>query len=260
MSGESRPRWLGEDQRGWDHVRVHVQLLDDKRIGAHELAVYMGLARHAELESGRTFIATSRLAGYTGLSWHSVYRALKELESAGYVAREKREGRTSLFWLPKPPPLADSDRWDWDPSSTHDEPVIADVQDTSSQDADERDPLNKNQGNRKTPGAASSTPPGEDSPSPLSLSATEDALAAACRLQQAELTPSARTDLRRASKELEAVGATPGDVAARAGEYRSRWPKARLTPRALAKHWPHLVTDREGPAEVPYDAPRVREA
>lgn len=57
---------------------------------------------------------------------------------------------------------------------------------------------------------------------------------------QTGLTPTARGPLNRAVKELKAVGASPGDVVARAEAY-VRWLGQRPTPPALVKHWPRLA-------------------
>ncbi len=64
-----------------------------------------------------------------------------------------------------------------------------------------------------------------------------DALAEACQIDPADLTPSARGALNRALKDLRAVGATPDEIHRRAGQYRQMWPAVTLTPTALARHW-----------------------
>lgn len=100
-----RPFWLGSDSRGWDHVRVHVHLLKDERIGANELAVYLGLAAHAELRSGDCFPALKTLAKYTKLHDRTVSRAIRVLEEAGYVRvdRDSNQGGANHYKLLPPP-------------------------------------------------------------------------------------------------------------------------------------------------------------
>lgn len=100
-----RPPWLGEDRRGWDHVRLHVQLLRDDRLGAVEIAVYAGIAVHAELATGEAHPAKSTLARYAGISERGVFKALQNLCSAGYVRVEQRPGRASVYVLLPPPEL-----------------------------------------------------------------------------------------------------------------------------------------------------------
>jgi len=68
-----------------------------------------------------------------------------------------------------------------------------------------------------------------------------DAVADVCGLT-APFTKSAAGQIAVAVKELRAVEATPVEVRLRAGQYRAHFPEARLTPTALAKHWPGLVS------------------
>lgn len=97
--------WLGEDQRGWDHVRIHVQLLRDGRVGAYHLAVYMGIAAHAELATGEAFPSARTLAGYGAMSERTVSSCLADLASWGYLQVVHRPGRASIFRLLAPPPI-----------------------------------------------------------------------------------------------------------------------------------------------------------
>lgn len=63
-----------------------------------------------------------------------------------------------------------------------------------------------------------------------------------------ELTSIARGSANKAVAELRGVGATPDEVRARAG----RWPyDTRLTPPALAKHWPQLAAGRRVNGHAP---------
>lgn len=98
-----RPVWLGEDQRRWDHVRVHVCLLKDPRLGAEELAVYIGLAAHAELASGRSFPSQATLGAYAGLSDRTVRRVIDVLVEALYLRVEERPGKANVYVLLPPP-------------------------------------------------------------------------------------------------------------------------------------------------------------
>lgn len=100
-----RPPWLGEDARGWDHVRVHIQVVKDDRLGANELAVYLGLAVHSELTSGESYPSKSTLGRYANLSERAVYNALTKLEKAGYLTVTQRPGMASIYRLLAPPPL-----------------------------------------------------------------------------------------------------------------------------------------------------------
>lgn len=110
-----RPPWLGEDDRGWDHVRIHIQLMQDPRLGANELAVYMGIAVHAELTTGAARPSKSTLGRYANLSDRAVYNALTKLTEAGYVAVDQRPGLASTYHL-LPPPTDPGPRQDVPPS------------------------------------------------------------------------------------------------------------------------------------------------
>lgn len=102
-----RPVWLGRDRRGWDHVRIHIQLLRDERLTAYHLAVYLGVAAHAELASGRAFPSASTLARYAGIGDRKVRECLHDLEQWHYLTIERREGAASVYTLLAPPPLQD---------------------------------------------------------------------------------------------------------------------------------------------------------
>ena len=116
MSRSQRPVWLGEDKRQWDHVRVHVQLLRDPRLtnasdgttGVHRsvlLAVYLGVAAHAELATGDAHPSQATLADYVGASTKTVQRAVAVLANAGYMEVEDRPGMASVYRLLPPPTL-----------------------------------------------------------------------------------------------------------------------------------------------------------
>ena len=99
----SRPFWLGEDQRGWDHVRLHVQLIRDPRIGAAEMAVYAGIAVHAEANTGEARPSKDTLAEYAQISVRAVYDATQVLKKTGYIQIEHRHGKASIYRLMPPP-------------------------------------------------------------------------------------------------------------------------------------------------------------
>lgn len=85
-----------------------------------------------------------------------------------------------------------------------------------------------------------------------------EAVAEACGLDwRNDLTESARGALNKAVERLRKVGATPEEVARRAGSYRRRWPNVDLTPSALEKHWPQLAQDR---SSVPRSWAAIEEA
>lgn len=103
MTRERRPVWLGEDKRTWDHVRVHVQILDDDRLGVYEVGAYMALAKHAEVGSGSARPSKRTIAGYLRCSERKVQDAIKVLEGAGYVEVVEQPGHASIYRLLPPP-------------------------------------------------------------------------------------------------------------------------------------------------------------
>lgn len=98
--------WLGEDSRGWDHARIHRQLVTDRRLGAYEVAVYTCLAIHAETMTGDCRPAEATIAGYLGCSDRQVRRAIGTLRAAAYLGVKHAKGKASTYTL-LPPPTPD---------------------------------------------------------------------------------------------------------------------------------------------------------
>lgn len=82
-----------------------MQLLQDPRIGVYELAVYAGLAAHAEVQSGDARPSVLTLAEYGCMSERRARDAIRSLEAAGYVSTVERKGWPSRYTLLPPPPL-----------------------------------------------------------------------------------------------------------------------------------------------------------
>jgi hypothetical protein len=124
-------------------MRVHVQLLQDRRLGVYELGVYLGLAAHAELQTGECFPAAGTLAKYINASDKAVRRAIAVLVETGYVQLSYKKGRANVYVL-LPPPTLDSQSTlspetldsQSNPLDSESEPPWTDV------------PPNKNQGTR----------------------------------------------------------------------------------------------------------------
>jgi DNA-binding transcriptional MocR family regulator len=145
--------WLGEDSRGWDHVRVHVQLLHDDRLAgdvskAFVLGVYVGLAAHAELQTGAARPSAETLAGYIGATERTVRKCLRVLEVAGYIEVCPRPGLASVYKLLPPPPIPTPERGTGvggegaEPGSGHPGSSFLTTPEPGS---DEREPFNENQ-------------------------------------------------------------------------------------------------------------------
>lgn len=170
MSRSQRPVWLGEDARGWDHARVHRQLLVDPRIEVYELGTYVGLAIHAETMTGDATPAAETLAGYLGCSDRRVRTALDILAAAGYIEEMKRPGKSSRYRLLPPPPLPPTPEPGAGLAGSTPEPGAGvprhDVPGTLARGADEREPVNENQSTRpgeaRLPAVVESSPHLED--------------------------------------------------------------------------------------------------
>ena len=257
---DRRPRWLrpdgAVDRRRWDHVRIDVQVIEDPRLGAHAIAVYLGLVKHAESLGGQTFVGQAKLMQYTQLSESSVRRALRVLKECRYIEIEEQKGRSSLYRVLQPPPLSQRQGSVSDTPVTGNDPPLSGQSLTPVTGTDEGEGINDN--HLTTPYAAPSSL-GPESGDLGSLTTFEETLAMACGMDPAEITRSAKTELARAAKELVGVGATAEALTARSNEYRRRWPKAKLTPKAMAKHWPTLVSDEAGSWTQGFKSMRITE-
>lgn len=107
----SRPIWLGEDRRRFDHIRVHISVVKDRKVGPAHFAVYSALVAHAETDTGEARPSLETIAGYfrgedvgpVKLSERSVRRCLRDLERWSLVAVEERPGHASLYRVLEPP-------------------------------------------------------------------------------------------------------------------------------------------------------------
>jgi hypothetical protein len=105
----NRPIWL-RDARGWDHARVHIDVLLHPDLGAYEQYLYELLAMHAEAATGEPRkgeeATQARLAGIMKCSTRQVRRSFKILQIVGLVETyraDHRPGRPLVFRLVRPP-------------------------------------------------------------------------------------------------------------------------------------------------------------
>lgn len=160
MTGRSqRPPWLGEDARGWDHARIHRAVLTDDRLGAYELAVYLGLAVHAELATGDARPSIATLAGYANMSVRRAADAVKTLTDSGWITITERKGSASTYRLLSPPtPAPRADLADLTPARGAGG-VGTTCMTSPAPGADEQEPVDENQGTRENTVALFETPP-----------------------------------------------------------------------------------------------------
>lgn len=227
-------------------MRVHLRLVQDPRIDAEALAVYLGIAVHAEVESGQARPSRATLAGYARVSERTVFDRIQLLEELGYIGVEHRAGKASIYRLLPPPELNHTPAGDAavprqevhgserDPGSPCETPRQQ-VHDTPAPPADELEPRTRTR-NETLASPAAPTPPKQRQRDDL-----WDTLIDVCGLTGVAPTGSARGAWNRARRDLAAVGATPDEIRARAAAYRRRWPGASLTPTALARRWAECV-------------------
>ena len=82
-------------------------VMDDDRLGAYDLLVYMALIRHAD-NTGVCWPSLERLAKIARCSQPTVSKSLNVLEQLGYIRRVKSDGRANRYhvslWKPTPKP------------------------------------------------------------------------------------------------------------------------------------------------------------
>ncbi len=101
----SRPVWLGKprNDKRWDYTCISNQLMDDKRVGRLEMAIYLGLARHANPKTGESWPSAETLAGYARCSRSSVFKAIRSLIELGYLTMKSGHGRqVNHYWIGLP--------------------------------------------------------------------------------------------------------------------------------------------------------------
>lgn len=85
--------------------------VDDDRLGAYDLLVYMALIRHAD-NTGVCWPSLERLAKIARCSQPTVSKSLNRLEQLGYIRRVKSDGRANRYhvslWKSTPKPAFDS--------------------------------------------------------------------------------------------------------------------------------------------------------
>lgn len=83
----------------WFHVfKDMIDSGDLAKLEGSAIKVYLVIKSHTNFSTGRSFPAISLIAGKAGLSERQVIRCLAELETSGYVKKEK-SGRHNLYTL-----------------------------------------------------------------------------------------------------------------------------------------------------------------
>ena len=108
-------------------------VVDDDRLGAYDLLVYMALIRHAD-NTGTCWPSLERISKVARCTQPTVSKSLNTLERLGYVRRIKSDGKANRYhvsiWQPTPKPGYDpspTPKPDFDPPKRRFDPPQNDV-------------------------------------------------------------------------------------------------------------------------------------
>lgn len=110
-------------ETSWFHVfKTMIESGDVANIGPYAFTVYCIIKAHSNFKTGESFPSVELIATKSGISVAQVKRELKTLESAGYIAKEKR-GRFNRYTLREKVEIQDDQgrpaaiaTWDYLPS------------------------------------------------------------------------------------------------------------------------------------------------
>lgn len=123
---------LFKAETSWFHVfKDMIENGDMAKLDGSAIKVYLVVKSHTNFSTGRAFPAIDLVAEKAGLSERQVIRCLAELETAGYIIKNK-SGRHNLYTLREKVTLTDDvgrpqavATWDYLPSSVKD--AVADL-------------------------------------------------------------------------------------------------------------------------------------
>jgi hypothetical protein len=169
------------------------------------------LADHTNLIEGAAWPSIAYLAESCSISERTVQRAIAELEAEGWLVRDTRVAKSSMFYIKR----GDTgDTLGVTPMTLGGDVGVTHIQEGTHSE-------------------------------PLALEKTEreemfDSIAYVSDIDTGSLTKAGRGALNNAVKQLLAVEATPEMVRRRARAWRAKYPETALTPSALTKHWASL--------------------
>lgn len=272
--GKRRPAWLAEDERTWDHIRIHERVLMHPDTSVFDLAVYAVLCWHANAATGESKPGQPTIAAEAKCSPRKVRDAIHVLETIRLIDVIRVVGKPIVYRLLAPPkdpirmPLEEISAacgaaptpacgavlqigpWHEVPQTPacgatvqigprHVVPQNNKEESFQKEPEKNLNPLEERlfeTDESSNPQTAKPAPKRE--PDPL-----WDALVASLHWNPKELTKPARGSISAALRDLREVDATPEEVERRASRYRAKYPNAALTPNALAKHWSGLSAD-----------------
>jgi len=195
-------------------------------------AVWLPLAKRAN-RGGRCWPSVNTIAREAGKGRTQTYSAVDELETVGLIRRESSPGgaptcTTTYIMQPIRPA----------------EPVRPTERVSQTAPVRQTEPLPVRPAGQTRPAHRTRITKESRSKSPKRRKRRDEvfeALAEVCGLALDALTKSARGQLNKATKDLREVEAEPWEIRQRAEVYRQTYQRAKLTPSALAKHWPQLA-------------------
>lgn len=137
--------------------------VDDDRLGAYDLLVYMALIRHAD-NTGVCWPSLERLAKIARCSQPTVSKSLNALEQLGYIRRVKSDGRANRYYVslwkptpkqgcgpaPTPKPAFDPPKPAFDPSKPAFDPPQNEVLTNNTQENKTQEQYSRDKEKEKT--------------------------------------------------------------------------------------------------------------
>lgn len=226
-------------------VGVMTAVFAESEARGNDRLVLLAIADEADDDGTNAFPGTKRLAMKVRLPERTVRRCIDRLVDSGELGRRlpERQGRGKLTHYTVLVGKVDT-LTPFQPAGNENQPGEDEKKEAEGgQKVDTTPPLTSEDAEypvlstQRTLGAEQARPQKRPR-DPL-----WDALIEACGFTHVTPTPTERGAWNKALKEIRDSGGTPDLVHERARAYRTTWPKVRLTPTALARHWGALGAD-----------------
>lgn len=104
--------WFKKGKEG-KYLSLPFDAILDRNLKFESLKVLMALAKHADTD-GRCFPSRGLLAELTGMHPVNVSKSTRKLVELGWLAKQRRIGRSSIYYLrvPGSPPVTRQNQWD----------------------------------------------------------------------------------------------------------------------------------------------------
>lgn len=207
-------------------------------INTNEKFVLLGIANHSSPDGTGSWPSVDTLCRYTRLSRSTVQRCIKSLVEKGYLSKEEGGGRRSnrytllmekelaevveLTLVTEDLPQSDT------PDGAEGHPSSLPVLPQQSQALTQEPSYNRNRNEIE--------PRDEKRKQDL----VWEAIMEACGVNTSNLNSNERGRYNKAVKLLKESSASPDEIFTRVKIYRRKFPKAAVTPVAIANHWSEL--------------------